>query len=143
MNNFRTLLVILVVALSFATPALAACFTYSKPVVIVGELERITFPGPPNFENISAGDEPQTGFYLKLAKPICVVGSLGSSVNEPVKDVSEIQLILAQRGYKLFQPAIGKIIRVRGSLMSAFNANHHAPLLLQHPVVVTLSGNRR
>ena len=143
MINFRALLAVSLIALPYTTPALALCLSYTKPVVVAGVLERATFPGPPNFESIPAGDEPEAGFYLKLKKPICVAGSIGSSVNEPAQNASLVQLILKQPGYDLFRPAIGRAIQVRGTLMSAFDGNHHAPLLLRHPVMVRPSSKRR
>src|SRR5262245_14381421 len=63
---------------SFARPAVAQaasshCLSYEPSVVkLTGTLVRKTFPGPPNYEDISRGDRPETYWLLVLSRPACV-----------------------------------------------------------------------
>jgi len=78
-------LVQLALAFLFANPVFAdergrvgSCLTYEPDVVMLqGVLRRHTFPGVPNYESVKAGDEPETGFYLHLARPVCTTGASG------------------------------------------------------------------
>lgn len=108
------------------------CLDYRSPVALTGILERRTYPGRPNFEDIRSGDEPETGYYLRLPRPICAVDDPpapdGSDV--AVHDVRLVQLVLDAQGYERLRPWIRKQVTVRGRLLSAITAHHHAPLVL-------------
>jgi hypothetical protein len=104
------------------------CFSYSDTVTLQGTLERRTFPGPPNYESIHGGDQPETGFYLELPRPICTLASGGSEARENVRTV---QLVLDSAGYDRLRPSIGRRTTVRGVLFSSLTGHHHAPLLLE------------
>jgi hypothetical protein len=109
----------------------AKCLDYRSPVVLTGTLERRTYPGRPNFEDIRAGDEPETGYYLRLPQPICTVEDpSGPDVNGATQNVRLVQLVLDAPGYEQLRPRIGKQVTVRGRLFAAITAHHHAPLLL-------------
>lgn len=51
----------------------ADCLEDGQDVRFVGSVSRETFPGPPNYENIDDGDEPETVWILTIATPNCVV----------------------------------------------------------------------
>ncbi|MBA2678324.1 MAG: DUF4431 domain-containing protein [Ktedonobacteraceae bacterium] len=126
----------------FAPHAATACLLYwPAKVTVSGVLERITFPGRPNYESVRNGDEPEPGFYLKLSTPICTIGDKDSGTSYPVTDVSRIQLILDNPAYGKFRPFLGRHLTVQGTLMAAHTGHHHAPLLLDNVSVV--SGNGR
>ena len=61
-----------------------------------GTLERKTFPGPPQYESIAAGDEPETVWLLKLDAPVCVSADPNdpSGINAAASSVGAVQLIL-------------------------------------------------
>jgi hypothetical protein len=121
---------ILFIAL-FAQQTHAACFAYAPTVVTVsGKLERLTFPGAPNFQDVRQGDEPEPGFYLSLQTPICTTGDANSADAYPQKGVALIQLMLDKDGYDKLRPWLGKTISISGTLMAAFTGHHHAPLLI-------------
>ncbi len=78
-KRIATIAVILAIT-SNAVPA--NCFVgESDGATLTGVLERVTFPGPPNYESVESGDQPETDFVLQLAKPICYEESDGNLVS--------------------------------------------------------------
>jgi hypothetical protein len=108
------------------------CLSYEPVVVrIAGTLGRKTVPGPPNYESIRNGDRPETYWFVKLSKPICV----GEDEKEPdlnlaKKDVGSIQLVLAPDAYAAYKELVGKRVVASGTLFGAITAHHHTPVLL-------------
>jgi hypothetical protein len=112
------------------------CLAYEPDTVaITGTLERRVFPGGPNFESIAAGDEPEAGFYLRLARPICARLS-PAQLRDPdpvlaARDrVTLVQLNLDSAGYARLRPRLGQRLTLRGTLYSSHTGHHHAPLVL-------------
>lgn len=103
-----------------------------KTVILTGKLERRIYPGPPNYEDIKKGDQPETGFYLLLKEPVCYVGD---ELSDPKQNVSLIQLVLDQKGYDELRPYLGKIIKLKGSLFGSHTGHHHTPILLENIVL--------
>jgi hypothetical protein len=114
------------------------CLNYHSSVVLTGRLERRTFPGPPNYQDIRAGDTAETGYYLSLDSSVCTVGESDSADGYPVRDARLVQLVLNSSEYQRLQRSVGKKITVKGGLFAAFTGHHHAPLLLT--MVEVLSG---
>lgn len=109
------------------------CLQYAPAkVVLSGELERLTFPGRPNYESVAGGDEPETGFYLKLPQALCINGDKASADAYPQKDVRLIQLVLDRQGYSALKSSLGKTVTLNGSLFAQHTGHHHAPLLLEN-----------
>lgn len=109
----------------------AACLPYQPTAVFLrGELVRKTFPGPPNFESVADGDEAETGFYLRLAQPVCTLEGKEDFDNAKKDGVRLVQLVLDQKGYDHWRPKLGKTVTVKGTLFSGFTGHHHADLLL-------------
>lgn len=117
--------------------ASAACLEYS-PVTstLTGNLQRITFPGRPNFESIESGDEAETGFYLALTQPLCTFQGAEPDRGAPVENVRLVQLILDQARYDRLGPLLGRTVVLRGTLVPAHTGHHHAPLLLDDVTLV-------
>ena len=135
----RAVIAILLVLL--VPQAAASCLTYwPTKVVVSGTLERLTFPGRPNYKSVRNGDEPETGFYLKLSSPICTIGDRRDGTAYPVTGVSLIQVILDNAGYASFRPLLGKHVTAQGTLMAAHTGHHHAPLLIDNVSVVSANG---
>jgi len=117
-----------------ATPArrqhpATGCLTYVPDTVsLKGTLRRHTFPGPPNYESIKDGDEPETGFYLHLGQPVCTIGK--DEVDVAARGVRFVQLVLDSTGYGGLRPLLGRQVTLRGTLFHAISGHHHAPLLL-------------
>src|ERR1700677_3300969 len=110
----------------------APCLSYEPAVVkIAGSLERKTVPGPPNYESVRNGDRPETYWFVKLSRPVCV----GEDEKEPdlnpaKKGVGSIQLVLAPDAYAVYKELVGKRVVASGNLFGAITAHHHTPVLL-------------
>jgi Domain of unknown function (DUF4431) len=110
------------------------CLRYDPDTVaLTGTLRRQTFPGPPNYEDIKAGDAPETGFYLGLASPICTIASPDSANdnNGSLNGVQLVQLVLDSAGYAHLGPRVGQSVTIAGTMFAAFTGHHHAPVLLR------------
>ncbi|MEZ5526576.1 MAG: DUF4431 domain-containing protein [Gammaproteobacteria bacterium] len=121
------------VALLFTGSGFAEiCLPYkTETVSITGVLEQHTFPGRPNYESIELGDEPETRFILSLLSPICTQGEVATAQAHPQRDVMTVQLAVRKENAGELESKLGETVQVRGVLSSAFNAHHHAPLLMQ------------
>src|SRR4051794_28659648 len=102
------------------------CLRYEPDTVrISGILTRETFPGRPNYESIQDGDEPETGFYLHLPRPLCMHGSAGDDVNHDTTGVTHVQIVLDPAGFNALRPYLGTIVDLRGTLFAAHTGHHH------------------
>lgn len=109
----------------------AQCISYGPDVVLTGKLDRLTFPGRPNYESITNGDEAETGFYVRLSHAVCTKGDPESEDEYPQQNVRLVQLVLKPSQYNDLRPFLGQQVRVRGELFASHTGHHHAPLLLQ------------
>lgn len=109
-----------------------------KPSVVElgGILELQTFPGPPNYESITSGDQIERGFYLRLDAPLDVVKGNEDRIDNPVteKNVKIVQLAINAEDNALWSKfqseGNGAHVRVRGDLFHRFTGHHHARVLL-------------
>ena len=128
--------------LLFVTPIFASaqrCFSYeAEGVQLTGTISKKTFPGPPNYESIRRGDEPETYWILHLARPVCTTAGADSDAESGVTD---LQLILTPKQYALYKKFVGRKARVTvtGKLMHAHTGQHHTPVLME---VTGISNNR-
>ncbi|RVA09904.1 hypothetical protein EN932_21180 [Mesorhizobium sp. M7A.F.Ca.US.002.01.1.1] len=123
------------IAIVFALPILSTrleasqCFDISKgqPEHLSGQLIYRIFPGSPNFEDVTAGDEPEPAYILRLTSPICLTGDEFANEAEPV---STVQLFAATATEALLRSLVGKDVQVRlAGQAAAITGHHHAPLL--------------
>jgi len=106
------------------------CLSYEPATVpLNGIIKRHTFPGPPNFESVAKGDQPEQVWVLHLSRPICV--SAGSDFDAQ-SDVSDFQLVLVegQKQYDRYRSLLGKRVEVTGKLFQASTGHHHTKVLL-------------
>ncbi len=107
-----------------ATP----CLKYEPDTVTLdGILERHTYPGLPNYESIAHGDEPETGWYLRLLKPVCVTGNL-TEFNSTAAAVSFVQIAASTKEDAAFRKQRGRRVTIRGALIQPGTVHWHAPL---------------
>lgn len=100
-------------------------------VTIRGTLERHVFPGPPEYDDLTAGDEPEVGFYLALAEPLCVTGNDDDEGVGVEDDLRLIQLVLDQKDYDKLRPYLSATVTLKGTLFSALTGHHHSQVLLE------------
>ena len=71
------------------------CLPNDREVSLTGFLSRETYPGRPNYTSIEGGDEPETGYYLRLSDPICVEGNYYETGGSyPVDGIKKLQLVI-------------------------------------------------
>ncbi|MER9740896.1 hypothetical protein [Mesorhizobium sp. M0187] len=124
-------LIAIVFALSILSTRLEAsqCFDISKgqPEHLSGQLIYRKFPGSPNFEDVTLGDEPEPAYILRLDSPICLTGDEFANEAEPV---STVQLFATTATEALLRSLVGKDVQVQlASQAAATTGHHHAPLL--------------
>jgi hypothetical protein len=108
------------------------CFHFEPaPASIVGKLVVKTFPGPPNYESVKAGDRRETYWFVELREPICLVGTPGDEVNsQSVNGVKLVQLLLLHDEYKSHGQLVGKKVQATGTFSVGISGHHHTPVLL-------------
>ncbi len=109
--------------------ASANCFDVSKkePAVLVGKLQFIIFPGPPNFEDVKNGDEPEGAYILKLGNEICIEGD---EFADATKMFNVVHLVPGDGLRKDFRRLVGKSIKVNlYDQYGSHTGHHHAPLV--------------
>ena len=130
-KRFFTLLLLLL-AMSVCAAAQENCLSYEPADVrLAGTISRQTFPGPPNYESIRKGDQPEVFWILHLAKPLCVTGKT-DDVNEPERGVTDLQLVLDEKQYAQLRKLTGRRIHVvaSGTLFHAHTAHHRTSVLM-------------
>lgn len=108
------------------------CLSYEPAkVALTGTIMRKTFPGPPNYESIENGDEPETYWILKLKKPVCVKGNPDDELNsETEKNVKNIHLVIDGEKYARYRHLVSKNVVAQGTLFHAHTAHHRTKVLL-------------
>lgn len=127
------ILLLLLLISSASAGAQSNCLSYDPAEVkVMGTILRKTFPGPPNYESIRRGDQPETIWILHLDNPVCVTGNT-DEMNEPEGRVTDLQLVLDGDEYTRFRKLAGARIRVTatGKLFHAHTAHHRTSVLLE------------
>ena len=73
----------------------------------VGHLVANTFPGPPDYESVTSGDEPVSRWYLQLPYAACFSEYAHQTL---------IQLTLQPEEFEKYRQLLGKQIRIKGTL---------------------------
>lgn len=120
--------------LLWVTDVKAECREYLsyEPAVVklTGVIISKTYPGPPNYESIRGGDEPETYWLLALSHPICV-NEKPSAFYEAAKNVRRVQLVFSsEKAYKTYRRLLGKRVTATGTLYGAHTGHHKTPVLL-------------
>ena len=106
------------------------CLSYEPATVsLKGIIKRHSFPGPPNFESVKKGDQPEQVWVLHLSSPICVSAS---SDFEAQSNISDLQLVLTegQKQYDRYRSLLGNRVEVTGTMFQASTGHHHTKVLL-------------
>ena len=135
-----------------APAATAACLSYTDRVTLTGKLVIRTFPGPPNYQDVLRGDDPEVHWLVLLDRPQCVdthPDPKRSSTMAGYDSFDSVDLVFGccDAGFELtreqlnrYRPLAGKRVTVSGTLYDAFTAHHRAPLLLQNVEFLTQPG---
>lgn len=102
------------------------CSDAGDSVTLKGLMIRMTYPGPPNYESIEDGDEPETYFVLKPDTPI------DCAIDAPQYGSKKLmQLVVKSDDYKKYQHLVGGKVTVSGILLYAETGHHHTPLMIE------------
>jgi len=109
-----------------------ACYDYEPvEVKLTGTIISRTFPGPPNYESIREGDEPETYWLLRMPKAVCVNSREPGDIYEAKTNIHRIQLVFSsEAAYKTYGRLLGKRVRATGTLYARFTGHHKTPVLL-------------
>jgi len=113
----------------FSSIVSADCIKSEGSVLkVVGNISKETFPGPPNYEDISNGDFPETYWFINLDQPICVVGESQTVDRFQLffKSGSTITLEEKQR------------FEIGGITFMGISGHHHTDILIEVSSVVGL-----
>ena len=112
--------------------AWANCLKDGQDVTFTGGISRETFPGPPNYESIDDGDEPETYWILTVATPNCVVAESieGGELYEAARSTSRFQLVLTGKEYENQASLVGNRALVSGQLFVGHTGHHHTKALI-------------
>jgi hypothetical protein len=121
-------------------PNRSACLAYEPAVVrLTGTLVRKTFPGPPEYQDISRGDEPEVYWLLVLSRPACVSeDKVHPDLNPAHDDIRSLQLVLTAEFYKKYKHLVGRRVVATGTLFGEHTIHHRTPVLL---IVETLAAS--
>jgi hypothetical protein len=109
-----------------------------EEVCLTGVIERKVFPGPPNYADVSKGDEAEVFWILKY-HDMCglsfpnVVKDDGDKdrINVTAEKVYEYQLVLSNGQYDSYRHLLNQLVQVRGTLFHQPTAHHHLPDLVK------------
>ena len=133
---------LLLMPLGGAAVEAAPCLQYEPAVVrLEGTIQRHTFAGPPEYQSVKTGDQPETMWILMLAKPVCVQGVPGDDINVAEEGVTRIQLVFLDGDqYKRYRRLVGTSVRGEGTLYHQHTGHHYEKVLL---TVRTLEPRRK
>ncbi|MGI0524779.1 hypothetical protein [Rhizobium giardinii] len=115
------------IATFVTSTASAACIDIAKTPspTFEGRLIHKIFPGPPNYEDVRQGDQPEPAFILNVTKPFCIVG------DEMINDETQISRIHVFSEDIALMPFVDHDVIVSGKeLFGGSTAHHRAPVVL-------------
>lgn len=86
-----------------------------------GHLVNRVFPGPPDYESVTSGDQPVVRWYLQLPWPACFA---------EYRHLVRFQLSLNAEEVERYRPLLGKQIRVKGTLEEGAPGRHDTALVV-------------
>lgn len=112
--------------------ARAQCLKYEPAIVTLeGALVKRTFPGPPNYESVPAGDQAEEALLLVLTKPLCVDEDPSSELNsESESDLLEVQIVPHDDLHAKLFHLVGQRVSVVGNLFHSHTGHHRTRVLI-------------
>ncbi len=110
---------LLLILVFYSAHAVVCIEPNNEEITLSGYVERVTFPGRPNYESIEDGDEPETAWIITTDTPICIKG-----------------LKRHQNTFHLFWINNKHITKpgkytISGKTMEAHTVHHHTPVLIE------------
>ena len=99
------------------------------PVIAEGRLTLRSFPGPPNYESIAAGDAEERAFILELPASACIDD--GGDFADPGERFVTVHVVALRSDLAgRLRSSVGSEVAVSGEGFAAHTGHHHAPLVL-------------
>lgn len=108
------------------------CLVDGETTTLTGKVWRETFPGPPNYESIEAGDRPETYWILTTEEAFCgeaLSFESGDTYRIP-GELTRFQLVLDRDQYADNQSLVFDNATVTGSLFTGHTGHHHTSMLI-------------
>jgi hypothetical protein len=126
--------VLALIAISVCTPSNAdECLKDGQAVSFEGRVSRETFPGPPNYQSIDDGDQPETVWILTVDKAYCVTAESmeDGSTYEVAKSTTRFQLAFEDSSvYEKQRALVEQRAVVSGLLFAGHTGHHHTKALV-------------
>ena len=101
----------------------------ASSVTAEGRLTLRRFAGPPNYENIAAGDAEERTFILRLPRSACIDD--GGEFADPRERFATVHVSPSEEALlAVLSAAIGRHVIVSGQGFAAHTGHHHAPLVV-------------
>jgi hypothetical protein len=104
-------------------------------VKVRGIIRRQIFPGAPNYEDITKGDEPELQWMLHLKQPVDVADCIPpDEIDRARKNVRQMQLVfhvLNNKTHDDFRDCLEKPVIVTGQLFGTHTGHHRTDVLLK------------
>ena len=130
--------ILVVMGVVSATPQQAIgavhCLEYGT-ASLTGTLVRQTYPGPPDYESVTKGDEPRVIWILLLDQRTCIADS--SSGYASRYGEREVQLLLDAKQYVQYRNLLGKRVIVAGELRRGGAAHEKRLVIIVRRMVRT------
>lgn len=136
---FYAYLLLLCVVVSSGVAAPQKQYLSFAPVKVHlrGVMKERTFPGPPDFSDITKGDIPEHVWIMRLDHRVSVKAAAGDQVNDTVEDVREVTVFFRQQYYsRHWERLLGRHVEVTGELLSAINAHQRTPISIRAEAIV-------
>jgi hypothetical protein len=102
----------------------------SGEVALTGTIVKETFAGPPNYESIANGDEPEDYWILKLDKAVDVAAG-ADEMSQAESNVQRLQLVLGEGDYEKYRSLLDHPAMVKGTLFHQISVHHKTAVLIE------------
>lgn len=128
----RYAVVTLFAVIQTSSVAAHECPTFSgREWTFTGHFVNRVFPGPPDYESVTSGDQPVTRWYLQLPWPACFA---------EYKQLTKIQLDLAPQEVDRYRQFLGRQVTVEGTLEEGIPGRHTTSLVMNVSSLVRFRG---
>ncbi|MBM3193001.1 MAG: DUF4431 domain-containing protein [Chlamydiae bacterium] len=107
---------------------LKTVFYEPEEVEVLGLLQEIIYPGPPEYMSIEMGDQPEKTTILTLKEPINVDIKKEDGLNEPEQGVRQLEVVFPDSVPTDSQ--MKEEITLKGTLFHSHTGHHHRRVLI-------------
>jgi hypothetical protein len=114
----------------FSFPSIAECINLEgSELDITGAVSKEVFPGPPNYESISAGDKAETYWFITVQEDICVNDS-------DIQKINKFQLFFEPSNSSSKVLIEAKSYNINGISFMGVSGHHRTSVLIEVTNVV-------